>query len=72
MSKKNPVIAIAAIVILAATSMFGFADEFTKEDLGRWQSEYMSVVKKGRGADWRFGPGRSGAPVHARFRGNPS
>jgi thiosulfate dehydrogenase len=48
MSKKNPVIAIAAIVILAATSMFGFADEFSKEDLGRWQSEYMSVVKKGR------------------------
>jgi thiosulfate dehydrogenase len=28
--------------------MFGFADEFTKEDLGRWQTEYMSVVKKGR------------------------
>lgn len=48
MSKKNPAIAIAAIVILAATSMFGFADEFTKEDLQRWQTEYMSVVNKGR------------------------
>ncbi len=48
MSKKNPVIAFAAIVILTTTSMFCFADEFTKEDLGRWQTEYMSVVKKGR------------------------
>ena len=25
-----------------------FADEFTKEDLNRWQKEYMSVVEKGR------------------------
>jgi len=24
------------------------SDEFTKEDLERWQNEYMSVVKKGR------------------------
>jgi len=24
------------------------ADEFTKEDLERWQNEYMSVVNKGR------------------------
>ena len=24
------------------------ADEFTKEDLARWQNEYMSVVEKGR------------------------
>ena len=25
-----------------------FADDFTQEDLNRWQKEYMSVVEKGR------------------------
>jgi len=34
----------AVIVGLAAVS----ADEFSKEDLERWQKEYMSVVEKGR------------------------
>ena len=46
-------IAGAALVLVVALSviMGGLttrADEFSKEDLERWQNEYMSVVKKGR------------------------
>jgi thiosulfate dehydrogenase len=33
------------LVVIATTSR---ADEFTQEDLDRWQDEYMSVVKDGR------------------------
>jgi thiosulfate dehydrogenase len=36
---------LAAIVIGVVVR----ADEFTKEDLERWEAEYMSVVEKGRG-----------------------
>ena len=36
--------ALAVIVGLVAVQ----ADEFTKEDLARWEQEYMSVVKVGR------------------------
>ena len=39
-------------VAVTATVAAGFvavqADEFTAEDLKRWQNEYMSVVEKGR------------------------
>lgn len=36
--------ALAVIVGLVAVQ----ADEFTKEDLKRWEAEYMSVVEEGR------------------------
>lgn len=49
---------MARIVILAALAAFALAlagaaggaraDEFTKQDLERWQNEYKSVVDKGR------------------------
>jgi thiosulfate dehydrogenase len=40
---------IASFVVLALAVALGVvADEFTKEDLERWEKEYMSVVKKGR------------------------
>ena len=46
------IIAGMALVAVVATVVFvGFnvrADEFTKEDLERWENEYMSVVEKGR------------------------
>ncbi|HFC47221.1 MAG TPA: cytochrome C [Dissulfuribacter thermophilus] len=40
---------ILALMVLLAISWCGFAgaDEFTKEDLKKWESEFMSVVKKG-------------------------
>jgi thiosulfate dehydrogenase len=45
-------IVAAAFVMFALSVILGDftarADEFTKEDLERWQNEYMSVVKKGR------------------------
>lgn len=40
--------------MLVIVTLFGWgavpamADEFTQEDLNRWESEYMSVVKQGR------------------------
>jgi thiosulfate dehydrogenase len=37
--------------VAAALILVGFglrADEFTQQDLDRWQEEYMSVVEKGR------------------------
>jgi cytochrome c len=49
MSKKIAGAGLAVIVL--AVIVLGFAvqaDEFTKEDLERWQNEYMSVVEKGR------------------------
>ena len=49
MSKKLLVVASAAILVAAAMSGLGVrADEFTKEDLERWEKEYTSVVQKGR------------------------
>ena len=45
-------------VVLMAAVLIGvavvWADEFTKEDLERWDKEYMSVVTKGR-ALWTSG-----------------
>jgi thiosulfate dehydrogenase len=45
------VLAAAAVAAIAGGLAGGFtarADEFTKEDLARWEQEYMSVVKTGR------------------------
>jgi thiosulfate dehydrogenase len=42
---------ILALVVALSVAVGGLttrADEFTEEDLKRWQDEYMSVVKKGR------------------------
>jgi thiosulfate dehydrogenase len=38
----------ASIVALIVGGMANRADEFTEEDLKRWQDEYMSVVQTGR------------------------
>ena len=49
MSIKSVIVAVAvvAIAILLGT-VANRADEFTEEDLKRWQEEYMSVVKTGQ------------------------
>jgi cytochrome c len=42
---------LALVVVVVAVVFVGLnvrADEFTKEDLVRWENEYMSVVEKGR------------------------
>ncbi len=42
------------VIMLVIVTLLGWgvapamADEFTQEDLNRWESEYMSVVKQGR------------------------
>jgi len=45
-------LAVVAVISIALTGLFigtgANADEFTKEDLQRWEAEYQSVVKKGR------------------------
>jgi cytochrome c len=41
-------ILVAVIIALALGEYSVRADEFTKEDLERWENEYMSVVNKGR------------------------
>jgi thiosulfate dehydrogenase len=44
-TKKLTAAALAALVAVVPAVP---ADEFTKEDLARWEGEYMTVVKKGR------------------------
>ncbi len=42
---------LALVAVVVAVVFVGLnvrADEFTKEDLERWENEYMSVVKTGR------------------------
>lgn len=39
---------LAAVVVAVVGGIGARADEFTKEDLERWENEYMSVVEKGR------------------------
>lgn len=39
---------VLVVIALTVGEFAARADEFTKEDLERWQNEYMSVVKKGR------------------------
>ena len=45
-------LATAALAVIAAcaiaASLDARADEFSKEDLARWEKEYMTVVQKGR------------------------
>jgi cytochrome c len=49
MGKRSKVAAAMAVVLIAlAAGSLALADEFTQEDLQRWQDEYMSVVKLGR------------------------
>jgi cytochrome c len=49
MQKKLVAFAGAAFVVAAVLGGFRVrADEFTKEDVERWQQEYMTVVQKGR------------------------
>ena len=44
LSKSNAAALLAAVVVASP----GHADEFTKEELARWQQEYLSVVQQGR------------------------
>ena len=46
--KKKIYLKIISVLVLALIAILAYADEFTKEDLERWQNEYMSVVEKGR------------------------
>ena len=39
---------LACAVLAAGTSSIASADEFTKEDLARWQAQFDGVVKEGR------------------------
>ena len=49
MSKKLLVATCAAAAVVAVVGGLGVrADEFTKQDLERWEREYMTVVQKGR------------------------
>jgi thiosulfate dehydrogenase len=49
MFKKIAGLVLVAVVVALVLSNYSIrADEFTKEDLERWENEYMSVVKKGR------------------------
>jgi cytochrome c len=49
MLKKIAGTALAAGALVAIVGLLTVqADEFSKEDLERWQNEYMSVVKTGR------------------------
>ncbi len=49
MVRKLATAALAVIAVCAiAASLDARADEFTKEDLARWEKEYMTVVQKGR------------------------
>jgi thiosulfate dehydrogenase len=49
MSKKAAGLVFSAtLVAVIAGGLATWADEFTKEDLARWENEYMSVVNKGR------------------------
>ena len=49
MSKKLLVVACGIIAVAVMVAGLGVrADEFTKEEVDRYQEEYMSVVEKGR------------------------
>jgi thiosulfate dehydrogenase len=49
MNRKIAGTFLTAVAVLAfAGGLAVWADEFTKEDLERWQNEYMSVVNTGR------------------------
>ncbi len=49
MSKKHVWTAIGVVALALVLVGVGLhADEFTQQDVDRWQEEYMSVVQKGR------------------------
>ena len=49
MSKKHVWTAVGLVALALAMVGVGIhADEFTQQDVDRWQEEYMSVVEKGR------------------------
>ena len=47
------VVAIGLLAILVGVAVIN-ADEFTDEDMNRWEAEYMTVVQEGR--DWWVSP----------------
>lgn len=46
--KKAAIVVLPALLALVVAGLLAGADEFTAEDVERWQQEYMSVVQKGR------------------------
>jgi thiosulfate dehydrogenase len=49
MIKKSTLVAFAVVSLALGVVGYGlWADEFTDQDVARWQLEYMSVVEKGR------------------------
>jgi cytochrome c len=49
MSKKSALVAFAVVALALVVVGVGLrADEFTDQDVDRWQVEYMSVVNEGR------------------------
>ena len=49
MTKRILWAALVVVAVAGIWSSFGLrADEFTKEDMERWEKEYQSVVQKGR------------------------
>jgi thiosulfate dehydrogenase len=49
MTKKSALGAFAVVTLALVTVGVGlWADEFTEQDVERWQQEYMSVVERGR------------------------
>lgn len=47
MSKSLKCVIIALMAVMISVGI-AFADEFTRKDVVHWQTEYMSVVEKGR------------------------
>jgi thiosulfate dehydrogenase len=45
---KGKCYAIGLAMLASAWTITAIADEFTKDELTRWEGEYMTVVKKGR------------------------
>jgi cytochrome c len=48
LTKITLVVLVVVVIALAVGQYAVRADEFSKEDLERWEKEYMSVVAKGR------------------------
>jgi len=75
MSKRT--LAVGALALVLGAGVAGVvvqADEFTDEDLKRWEAEYMSVVEKGRSLWTSPEPGhqrRGLRPVPSQRGGHP-
>ena len=48
LTKSSTLVLVAAAVLTGMVASPAPADEFTKEDLARWEQEYTTVVQKGR------------------------